>query len=60
MENPECHDTRECFARINGKCIILYDTFEEDGKCPFCKKNRWDVPVHKKKEVKKSNFKHGW
>lgn len=33
---PKCKDTRPCFARKEGRCICLSETYPE-GKCPFCK-----------------------
>ena len=34
----QCSDTRQCFARSNGSCKILRETYEGTGrKCPFAK-----------------------
>lgn len=38
---PKCIDRRPCFARNGGKCTILWESYD-DGKCPFCKKNKED------------------
>ena len=38
VPRPECFDKRHCFARFQGKCKILTESYE-DGKCPFCKRN---------------------
>lgn len=36
-----CIDTRECFARLSKKkCQALSVTYEHDGECPFCKKEK--------------------
>ena len=45
--NPMCCDTRECFATVcvHGgfrTCRVLSETYEKDGQCAFCKKNRED------------------
>lgn len=37
VPKPECLDKRHCFARFQGKCRILRETYA-DGKCPFCKR----------------------
>ena len=47
VANPMCNDTRECFATgyVHGGfrvCRVLSETYEEDGKCVFCKKNKED------------------
>lgn len=43
MELVYCNDSRECFAKLKGKCTVL-NTNYEDGKCPFRKeKNEVDV-----------------
>ena len=36
---PHCDDRRRCFARINGRCLVLVSTYE-DGECPFCKEEK--------------------
>lgn len=36
MESVRCNDHRECFAKLNGKCMILTESYK-DGKCPFYK-----------------------
>lgn len=41
-KTQSCRDSRPCFARKNGHCTALTDTYPEDGDCPFCKeKNPW-------------------
>ena len=42
-----CPDSRECFAKKNGRCIVLQrDTnrsksfYSKNGECPFCKPHR--------------------
>ena len=43
MDKPQiCTDTRPCFARQGGKCRILNKTYDVDGQCPFCKRQRDD------------------
>lgn len=49
-----CPDSRECFAKKEGKCIVLQRDFNrrkqfytKDGECPFCKPNR-DISFGKK------------
>lgn len=37
--NPTCRDERTCFARKNGKCTLLSDSYPP-GRCPFCKEFR--------------------
>ena len=44
---PSCCDNRECFVigYVHGGfrvCQILTETYEQDGKCPFCKKRKED------------------
>lgn len=39
---PECHDSRDCFARAGNRCRILAETYLFDGDCPFCKRDRDD------------------
>ena len=41
VPKPECYDKRHCFARFQGKCRILMETYE-DGECPFCKRHIYD------------------
>ena len=36
---PECHDTRLCFAKVNGRCTILSETYP-DNLCKFRKLER--------------------
>ena len=33
----KCFDTRNCFARVEGRCALLKHIDYKDGKCPFCK-----------------------
>ena len=53
IANPMCNDTRECFATVfvHGgfrTCRVLSETYEKDGQCAFCKKDRRDrSDVHK-------------
>ena len=42
-----CPDSRECFAKKNGRCIVLQRDsnhgrgfYSKDGECPFCKPHR--------------------
>ena len=42
-----CPDSRECFAKKNGRCIVLQrdlgrhiQFYKKDGECPFCKPHR--------------------
>lgn len=49
-----CPDSRECFAKKEGKCIVLQRDFNrrkqfytKDGECPFCKPDR-DISFGKK------------
>ena len=42
-----CHDTRPCFAKINSICLILRESYDKDGQCPFCKAEKEDVAVRK-------------
>ena len=37
---PVCNTDGECFARRDGKCIILSDTDFRSGECPFRKPDR--------------------
>lgn len=37
--NPTCRDERTCFARKNGRCTLLSDSYAP-GRCPFCKEFR--------------------
>lgn len=37
IKSVVCHDSRECFAKSNGICQALADTYTRDGECPFCK-----------------------
>lgn len=50
--SPDCNDTRKCFAMgvVHGGfrvCKILTHTYTQDGQCPFCKKRKEDINVHK-------------
>ena len=36
----KCIDSRPCYARNGGECIILNETYKKDGACPFCKERR--------------------
>lgn len=36
-----CRDSRKCFARSGICCTILYQTYLEDGECPFCKPGKY-------------------
>jgi len=49
-----CPDSRGCFAKKNGRCIVLQRDFNrrkqfytKDGECPFCKPDR-DISFGKK------------
>lgn len=43
MDKPqECIDTRPCFAHHGKVCRILNKTYDVDGQCPFCKRQRDD------------------
>lgn len=40
---PECSDRRHCFARINSRCRILRESYDDEIRpCPFCKRDRDD------------------
>ena len=39
--DPKCRDWRKCFARKEGKCTILIQTYNA-GECPFAKVRRSD------------------
>lgn len=50
----KCPDSRECFAKKEGKCIVLQRDlnhrkpfYSKDGECPFCKPDR-DISFGKK------------
>lgn len=43
----KCHDTRPCFARVNGGCCILRETYKKDRECKFCKEKREEKPSEK-------------
>lgn len=45
-----CHDTRPCYARLNGKCMVLRETYEKDGQCPFQKERREDKAIGRRKK----------
>lgn len=43
----KCPDTRDCFAKLGGECVVLQKDsnhrkifYTEDGECPFCKPER--------------------
>lgn len=43
----KCPDTRDCFAKLGGECVVLQRDsnhskifYTKDGECPFCKPNR--------------------
>ena len=40
-----CRDSRKCFARSGICCTILYQTYLEDGECPFCKPGKYSKGV---------------
>jgi len=40
VPNPRCFMEGPCFARVNGRCQILTDTFR--GNCSFQKERRDD------------------
>lgn len=41
IQYPHCKDSRECFARKRScECTILLET-PADGKCTFCKADRY-------------------
>ena len=35
-----CNDPGRCFAKVNGKCIILKYTYPEGVECPFRKEKK--------------------
>lgn len=50
-QEPICHDSRECFAASYRKgefrvCLILSETYKNDGECPYCKKERGNDGIH--------------
>ena len=45
-----CRDSRKCFARSGICCTILYQTYLEDGECPFCKTDWYAKSVKGRKE----------
>ena len=49
MELDECIDTRPCYARLNGKCMVLRETYMKDGQCPFQKERREDKAIGRRK-----------
>lgn len=36
----KCNDTRKCFAKVFGGCMVLDTTYPEGKQCPFCKPTR--------------------
>ena len=50
-----CNESRDCFAKANGKCKILRiipNSGEyQDGECPFAKENINDLPYTLPKPV---------
>lgn len=50
---PHCEDKRKCFARINGRCLVLVSTYE-DGECPFCKPAKDAKVKYKAKAVRRT------
>ena len=49
MKPDTCIDSRPCYARLNGKCMVLRETYEKDGQCPFQKERREDKAIHRRK-----------
>ena len=35
----KCNDKRKCFARFEGRCMVLNEVYKP-GTCPFCKADR--------------------
>ena len=51
MANDTCIDSRPCYARLNGKCMVLRETYMRDGECPFQKVRREDKAIGRRKKT---------
>lgn len=46
---PVCSDARECkFRNKEGRCTILKSSYQDSGKCPFCKSKEAEEPPKRK------------
>lgn len=50
---PHCDDKRKCFARINGRCLVLTSAYE-DGESPFCKEEKEARVKYKAKAARRT------
>lgn len=50
MNTDICHDSRPCYAKLNGRCMVLRETYQRDGDCPFQKERREDKAIGRRRK----------